>query len=162
MILSSLTIAGCVWTAFTVFLRAEMLRKSLDPRPDTPKPTYSGNWPIIISMDLAALAFTLYAFELHLTQEPIKPGPVAVVAASAVASTIMLISMIGHNWREAVRRKAAEQDAEDGRKVDAAVAAIPPTIEASIPQVFKDLATQPDPYQPSAGLADRFGPTNNP
>lgn len=148
MMLLTLTVLGCGWTAFTVFLRAEMLRKSLDPRPDTPRPTYNGNWPIILGMDLAALAFTLYAFELVVTRQVPQLGPASVVAASTIASTIILISMIGHNWREAVRRKEAEMDREDASKVDAAVAAIPPTIEASIPQVFRDLAAQPDPYLP--------------
>jgi hypothetical protein len=151
MILLTLTIIGCVWTAFTVFLRAEMLRKSLDPHPESPRPTYNGNWPIIIGMDGAALAFTLYAFELVITRQPPALGPASIVAASTFASTVILISMIGHNWREAVRRRAALQDAEDAAKVDAAVAAIPPTIEAAIPQVFRDLAAQPDPYQPGAG-----------
>lgn len=148
MILLTLTIIGCIWTAFTVFLRAEMLRKGLDPRPDTPRPTYNGNWPTIIGMDALALAFTLYAFELVVTRVEPQLGPASVVGAGALASTIILLSMIGHNWREAVRRKAGEQDCEDARKVDAAVAAIPPTIEASIPQVFRDLAAQPDPYLP--------------
>lgn len=150
MILLTLTIIGCIWTAFTVFLRAEMLRKSLDPRPDTSRPTYNGNWPTIVGMDAVALAFTLYAFELVMRREPPQLGPASVVAASTVASTIILLSMIGHNWREAVRSKAAEQDCEDARKVDAAVAAIPPTIEASMPQVFRDLAAKPDPYLPAA------------
>lgn len=150
MILLTLTIVGCVWTAGTTFLRAEMLRKRLDPRPDTPRPTYNGNWPMILGMDAAALAFTLYGFELAITRVTPQLGPASVVLACAAASTIILLSMIGHNWREAVRRKSAEQDADDARKVDAAVAAIPPTIEAAMPQVLKDLATQPDPYQPGA------------
>lgn len=151
MILLTLTIIGCVWTAFTVFLRAEMLRKSLDPHPESPRPTYNGNWPMIIGMDGAALAFTLYAFELVITRQPPALGPASIVAASTFASSVILISMIGHNWREAVRRKAAEQDRLDASKVDEAVAAIPLTIEGSLPQVFRDLAAQPDPYRPGMG-----------
>lgn len=148
MILLTLTIIGCIWTAFTVFLRAEMLRKSLDPHPEAPRPTYNGNLTIIIGMDIAALAFTLYAFELIVTRQPPALGPAGIVASCSLASTVILISMIGHNWREAVRRRVVLQDAEDAAKVDAAVAAIPPTIEAAIPQVLKDLAAAPDPYRP--------------
>ena len=141
---------ACCWTAYTVWQRAAMLRKRLDPRPDTPKPTYPGNWPTIIAMDLAGLAAALWAFELWLNPREISLGAAFFAVSCAVASTVVLGSMIGHNWREAARRARGEMNHDDADKVKEAVAEIPAVIDSALPPVFRDLAAQPDPYRPAA------------
>lgn len=110
-----LAIVCLLWAAFSTFLRAEMLRNRLDPRPDLERPTYQGNWPMIVAMDIAALAFVGWAFEIawKLTGF-VGWGALATCIAAAVASSVILASMIGHNWRETLRakEKAAAEEAE--------------------------------------------------
>ena len=147
MMILFLAVTACGWTAVTTFLRAEMLRKR--PRPDITERTYAGNWPMILALDLVALAFIGWAIEMVVSRQTPQPGPFSVAIASSVTSTVILISMIGHNWRQGLLRREGETRAADVADVTAAVeATIPPAIDRAIPQVIKDLAAQPDPWTP--------------
>jgi hypothetical protein len=133
------------WTAYTVFQRAEMMRVRLDPRPDLDRRTYHGNIWVIVSMDLAALAFAGWALELWLRPQPVTLGHLGVALSSATASTVLLVSMIAHNWREAARRKVCAAKAEDGQTVrEVAEEVIPATVERSLEGVV-DAFRQPAP-----------------
>ena len=136
MSVNDFAIVALLWTAFSTALRGEMLRERLDPRPDIPRPTYSGNWPMIIAMDIAALAFVGWALEIAWgTGAFIGWGAFAVCCSAAMASTVILASMIGHNWREAIRAK-------DQKAVTEVEASIPAALDKGV-QRFMD---QPKTY----------------
>lgn len=98
----------CVLAAGTVFLRAEMLRHRLDPRKDkvaegTARPTYSGNYPMIISYDLAGIGFVGMLISFHVRGVAPSPELVFLLGTCGLSSAVTLASMIGHNWREFLR-----------------------------------------------------------
>ena len=131
-------ICALFWVAFTTFLRAEMLRKSLDPRPDDPRPTYSGNWPMIVGMDVVAIAAVGSALEL-LVAGRFGIASLMFIGACACASTIVLASMIGHNIREQQRRARSETKATAVADMKEAVAeTVPPAVEGALEKVVED------------------------
>ena len=98
----------CVLAAATVFLRAEMLRHRLDPKKDkvdagAAKPTYFGNYPMIITYDLAGIGFVGMLISFHVRGSPPSPELVFLLGTCALSSGVTLASMIGHNWREFLR-----------------------------------------------------------
>lgn len=124
--------------AFTTFLRAEMLRKSLDPRPDEPRPTYSGNWPMIVGMDVVAVAAVGSGLELAISGRFGIAAQLFMISCAA-ASVVILISMVGHNMREQQRRARAETRAAAVVDMKEAVAeTVPPVVEGALEKVVTD------------------------
>lgn len=131
-------ICSLFWIAFTTFLRAEMLRKSLDPRPDEPRSTYAGNWPMIIGMDIVAIAAVGSALELMVAGR-FGLASLMFIIACAGASSIVLASMIGHNLREQRRRAHCETTATAVQEMKEAVAeTVPPAVEGALERVVDD------------------------
>lgn len=116
----------CVLAAGTVFLRAEMLRHRLDPKRDkvaegVARPTYSGNYPMIISYDLAGIGFVGMLISFHVRGAPPSPELVFLLGTCALSSAVALASMIGHNWREFLRCLDADAAAEVERSIPEAL-----------------------------------------
>ena len=132
----------CVLAAGTVFLRAEMLRARLDPKrakvaEGTARPTYTGNYPMIISYDLAGIGFVGMLISFHVRGAPPSPELVFLLGTCALSSAVALVSMIGHNWREFLRCLDADHAAEVERS-------IPDALEAGV-QAFmhRDVVYEP-------------------
>ena len=97
-----------------------------------------------------AFACVPWGFEIWAGEAHVSLGAVGFLAACAVCSTVMLISMRVHDGRTAVREKADEIRQADVAEVRAAVEeTVPAAIDRAMPQVLKDLAAAPDPYEPN-------------
>lgn len=135
--LQGVIVIGCFITAASTALRGEMLRKRLDPRPDIERATYSGNWPMIICMDLTALSFVGVALETMAGR--VGPALAGCMACCGLTSLVILGSMIGHNAREAARRRARETRVQDVQEMKEAVQeVIPAAVERSLERVTTD------------------------
>ena len=140
--------------AFTTFLRAEMLRKSLDPRPDEPRPTYSGNWPMIVGMDVVAVAAVGSGLELAISGSFGIAAQLFMISCAA-ASVVILASMVGHNMREQQRRARVETKAAAVADMKEAVAeTVPPAVEGALEKVVEDFRRPAGDYR----VLHRFNP----
>jgi len=136
-ILDAVALGSAIVTGLTVFARAELLQPRV-------KSAYASNVLVRLLMDATALAAAFVAFEIG-GGATLPDGVAGFMILCAVTSTVMLISMFVHDGRIVV----AEVRAADVQDMRAAVeAAVPPAVDAGIPQVFKDLAASPDPYTP--------------
>lgn len=60
---------------------------------------------MIVGLAVAAAGLVGWALEIWRNQPDLGPGAVAAVVGCAIGSTTVLISMVGHNWREAARKR---------------------------------------------------------
>jgi hypothetical protein len=134
----------CVLAAGTVFLRAEMLRERLDPKKaavaaGAARPTYAGNYAMIISYDLAGIGFVGMLISFHLRGNEPSPELLFLLGTCALSSAVALVSMIGHNWREFLRCLDADHAAEVERS-------LPEALEAGVHAfMHRDVVYEPQP-----------------
>lgn len=143
--MTALGIFFCVLAAATAFLRAEMLRHRLDPKKDHPmaRPTYAGNYFMIVGLDLAGLGFVGMLISLHVRQIVPSPELLFLLATCSISSGITLVSMIGHNWREFLRCMAEDCAVEVERT-------LPEALEAGVKAFMAgDQVYEPEPPSPS-------------
>lgn len=133
--------AAVVVTGLTIFARAEVM----SPRV---RSSYASNRLVRALMDLTAFACVPLAYAIWDGQRvPLEFA--GFLIACATCSTVMLISMRVHDGRDAVRAKVVETRLDDVAEVRAAVAeTVPAALDSAMPQVIKDLAARPDPYNP--------------
>lgn len=113
--MTHLAMAFCIIAALTVFLRAEMLRQRLDPKRKLlaeaelldddaeARPTYAGNYPMIVCLDLAGIGFVGMFLSFVVRGSQASPELTFLLGTCSLSATVTLGSMIAHNWRELVR-----------------------------------------------------------
>jgi|GEM_PF-6840778 len=146
-LIQMIVIAAAGITGLTVFARAELLRPRV-------RSAYLTNVAVRLLMDATALACVFVIAEV-LGGASLDAGFVGFIVLCAVTSSAVLISMWVHNTRATVDRRAEEATVETRRADVSDVRTVlaedlPPALEAAMPQVIRDLAAQPDPYQPKS------------
>lgn len=148
--MSAAAMAFCVLAAGTAFLRAEMLRHRLDPRrgnkngaeasTDAPaRPTYAGNYLMIVGLDLAAIGFVGMLISIHVRNYQPSPELLFLLGTCSLSSAITLGSMIGHNWREFIRAISDDACEEVART-------LPDALEAGVHAfIHRDVLYEPEP-----------------
>lgn len=140
ILLDMAALGALVVTGLTVFARAELMRPRV-------RSSYVSNFAVRGLMDVTAFACVPWGFEIWAGDAHVSLGAVGFLAACAICSTVMLISMRVHDGRAAVRGKADEIRHADVAEVRAAVEeTVPAAIDRAMPQVIRDLAAAPDPY----------------
>lgn len=144
----------CVLAAGTVFLRAEMLRHRLDPKRQRvaegkERPTYQGNYGMIVSLDLAGIGFVGMLISFHVRGHTPSPELVFLLGTCGLSSAVTMMSMIGHNWREFLRML----DASHAEEVEAG---LPEALEKGV-QAFmhRDQFYGDPPHPPSSAPKEK-------
>lgn len=145
--MTALAMVFCVLAAGTVFLRAEMLRHRLDPKRERveegkARSTYSGNYAMIVSLDLAGIGFVGMLISFHIRDVAVSPELLFLLGTCSLSSAVTLASMIGHNWREFLRLLDAE-------RVDEVERSLPEALEAGVKAfIAGDQVYEPEPPPP--------------
>ncbi len=139
--LNVIVTAAVITTGLTVLARAELA----SPRVRSP---YVSNPAVRLLMDVTAFACVPLAAALWRDMS-VNIELAFFLITTGLCSLSMLVSMLVHGGRITVVERATEVRVDDVSEVRAAVEeTVPRAIDQALPDVLKDLAARPDPYEP--------------